>query len=472
VSLRWRRNRRLVIALVAFVVLLAVLFGASRVSAITSGGSAAADPVGSIDIPGTVDVFDDRIVHQIEVEYDPAEYRRMIESFKSDGTKVYVEATVTIDGTRIEHVGLRLKGNSTLFSLGGRGPGAFRRPGAGVDPAFGPPGEERPFPRRVGGGPGRFGPPGQASAEEPERLPWLISFDHFVAGQRYEGYQTLAVRSGSSSMSTALNEALALQLVSLAGEPAEKAMYTSFAVNGAAPVLRLVVEDPDKPFVEDSFEHDGVLYKSLSTGRFEYRGEDPLAYADMFRQITRRKEHDLKPLIDLLRWTARASDAEFAGKLADHVDVKSFARYVALQNLLLNFDDMAGPGQNYYLWYDLKTRRFTVVTWDLNFAFSGESDQGPFDAGRFGGRGGFGPRGGNLLKERFLTAPAFRSLYLDVYRELAGKLFRSGRAAEELKGLESLIASSGVAEGSTLSVEADQLRTVVTERAQALARSG
>ena len=420
-------------------------------------------------------LFDDRIVHEIEIEYDPADYKRMIESFKEDGTKEYVEATVTIDGTRIEHVGLRLKGNSTLFSLGGRGPGGPGRRGGGVDPAFGPPGQERGgFPRPVdpggpgGGGPGRLGPPGQASAEEPERLPWLISFDHFVAGQRYEGRATLAVRSGSSSMSTALNESLALRLVALAGEPAEKAMYASFGVNGADPVLRLVVEDPDKPFAEDNFEASGVLYKSLSTGRFEYRGEDPLAYSEAFKQITRRKEQDLQPLIDLLRWTTRASDAEFAAKLEDHVDVKSFARYVALQNLLLNFDDMAGPGQNYYLWYDLETRRFTVVTWDLNFAFSGDSNRGPLDAAGFGGPGGVGPRGGNLLKERFLAAPAFRRVYLATYRELSEKLFADGTAAAELSRLKALLASTDIVDSATLSDQERQLRTIVDQRSQAL----
>lgn len=84
----------------------------------------------------------------------------------------------------------------------------------------------------------------------------------------------------------------------------------------------------------------------------------------------------------------------FDAHLADHVDVESLARYVALHNLLVDFDEIAGPGNNGFYWYDLTTGRFQVVSWDLNLAFS-SSDAGPFDAiGMFGG-GGFGaPPGG------------------------------------------------------------------------------
>ncbi|WP_223884105.1 VTC domain-containing protein [Micromonospora craniellae] len=88
------------------------------------------------------------------------------------------------------------------------------------------------------------------------------------------------------------------------------------------------------------------------------------------------------------------SDTEFDEQLADRVDVESFARYVAWQNLLLNFDDMSGPGRNYYLWYDLTSKKFTVVGWDYNLTFSGDAGQGPHEQGRLGG----GFRGGGATR--------------------------------------------------------------------------
>ena len=104
-------------------------------------------------------------------------------------------------------VGIRLKGNSTLSGadpqrrdrrVGRGGPGGGRRPPAG-----------RRMPRRVpaarrrrqpGGGqaaasgrrPGGFGR--TLEGREPENLPWLISFDEFVEGRRYQGHREIAVR--------------------------------------------------------------------------------------------------------------------------------------------------------------------------------------------------------------------------------------------------------------------------------------
>ena len=88
-----------------------------------------------------------------------------------------------------------------------------------------------------------------------------------------------------------------------------------------------------------------MLYKSLATSQFTDQGDDPTAYQDDFQQINRNGSQDLTPVINLIRWVQNASDAEFAAELGDHVDIASFARYLATQNLLLNFDDMAGPGK-------------------------------------------------------------------------------------------------------------------------------
>ena len=72
------------------------------------------------------------------------------------------------------------------------------------------------------------------------------------------------------------------------------------------------------------------------------------------------------------------------------MDVDSFARYAATMNLLVNGDDMAGPGQNYYLWYDLETKKISVVSWDLNLAMTGNATASPDDEVSIGGGGGGG----------------------------------------------------------------------------------
>jgi spore coat protein CotH len=124
-TVRWRRNWKLVAVYVAGLAALVGLFGSARVVAVTSSdrtNNVLLD--GKKNIAGTVDLWDANVLHTIEVRYDKADYDRMIATFRSEGSKTYVEADVTIDGTKIESVGLRLKGNSTLFALGGRKGGA------------------------------------------------------------------------------------------------------------------------------------------------------------------------------------------------------------------------------------------------------------------------------------------------------------------------------------------------------------
>src|SRR5688500_16066293 len=116
---RWRRNWLPVTALTVTVAVLVVGFGEHRVRAVTSAPtSVRAQGQGDHDVAGTVELFSEG-VHEIEIELDQDDYDRMIETFQDDGTKDYIDATITIDGTTIEHVGIRLKGNSSLAGIGG-----------------------------------------------------------------------------------------------------------------------------------------------------------------------------------------------------------------------------------------------------------------------------------------------------------------------------------------------------------------
>ncbi|MFC7715831.1 CotH kinase family protein [Nonomuraea recticatena] len=218
----------------------------------------------------------------------------------------------------------------------------------------------------------------QLKAEEPEKLPWLISFDEFVEGRRYQGHAQMAVRPAAMGSTTMLSEALGISVVGAAGEPTQRSTYSSFNVNGRSSTPRLLVEYLDEGYAEDL--GNGVLYKSLATGSFTYKGEDQTQYVNDFKQINKIGGKDLQPVIDLVKWMNEASDAEFAAGLANRLEVESFARYLALQNLMVNFDDMAGPGKNYYLWYDSGSKKFTVITWDLNLAFNGDATAGVHDS--------------------------------------------------------------------------------------------
>jgi spore coat protein CotH len=506
---RWRRNWIPVTALAVAVAVLVVGFGEHRVRAVTSApASERAAAGGDDDAAGTVELFAEG-VHEIELEFDQDDYDRMIDTFQDDGTKEYLDATITIDGTTIEHVGIRLKGNSSLAGIGGGiglGGGGFGggeppegvetpegggppegfelpegmeipedfQPPEGFEPPAGteaPPGGQGQggggFP---GGGAGGLG--GGADVEKPETLPWLVKFDEFVDGQSYQGHEELAIRS--SSTETALNEAVALELVELSGQPTQGSFHSAVSVNGGDQELRLVVEVPDSVWADDTFDGTGTLYKALSTGSWDYRGEDPLEYSDAFSIESRKNEADLQPLIDLLRFLDTSTDEEFGRELDKWVDVEDFATYLALQDVIANSDDISGPGNNSYLWYDLESGQFQVLTWDLNLALSGAafgppggaaaptdedgqaSQEGQQPPGRFGALGG-----GNVLVERFMSNETFSGLYEERLAELQAELVDSGAAEEIVADLaESLLATAGdLVASDTITSEADAIRT-------------
>ncbi|GIE31665.1 hypothetical protein Ait01nite_047100 [Actinoplanes italicus] len=488
IPVRIRHYWRLLATCAATLVAFAVVFSTVRVAPlVTSGGREDADRV-TTDIAGTVDLFDASKAHTIGLTFHDDDYQRVLDAFWDENEKEYLEADLVIDGTTVPSVGIRLKGNSTLGGVTRDGQSRQGSRGGG------PPGGGG---FRAGGGMG--GPMGgraSLKAEEPETLPWLIRFDEFVEGRRYQGHREVAVRVGGMGGGAAvLNEAVSLDVLAAAGEITQRYAYTSFAVNGRPATARLIVEHPDDEFADTVAEatgHSGVLYKSLASSQFTDQGDDPTEYADDFKQINAKGSQDLQPVIDLIRWVNTASDAEFDAGLDEHVDVDAFARYVATQNLLVNFDDMAGPGRNYYLWYDLDAKRFTVVGWDYNLTLSGDATQDPAESVSMGGGmrgggfpapegGGFQPpegmerppgggfRSGHKLKERFLASAAWKDTYRWAYRELYNKIYGNAAALNRIKEITAVIGTVQGANAEATATEASNLSTLILQRTQYLA---
>lgn len=370
-------------------------------------------------VAGEVALFDSSVVHDIEFDFDQSAYEEMVEIYASTGDKDWIEATVTIDGKAFDNVGIRLKGNSSLRGLT------------------------------------------VETSNNPEDLPWLVRLDKYVEGQAYQGYEDLVIRSNSTE--TALNEAVALELLEVAGLASEQAISTAFTVNGGETELRLAIEHPDDAWDDANFANDdAALYKADSEGDYSYRGDDPDAYEDVFNQ--KAGEDDLEPLTGFLDFINNAADETFNAELADRFDIEAFATYLAFQDLIGNGDDISGRGNNSYLHYDYETEQFTVVSWDLNVAFgtaNGNGDGGPgarpdgtgrptppadgANAPR-GQRGPGGPGGpgnqANVLADRFMADETFSDLYDEQASELMEALYGSGAADEIIADWVTVLSAS------------------------------
>lgn len=422
---------------------IAATVAALTLSTVALTGCAADSSTTAADTAAGGTVWDSSSVHEVSIEIEESALNDALTAYAETGEKEWVTADVTIDGQTISDAGMRLKGNSSLR--------------------------------------------GTTTDADAADLPWLIDLDQFVDGQDLDGWEAFVIRSNNTA--TSLNEAVALDLLQEAGLASEDAVATRFTVNGGDASLRLMIQDLDNTWDETNFASDGVLYKSEATGDWTYRGDDPDAYEDVFD--VEAGEDDYAPLTEFLRWLEQSSDEEFAEGLADRLDVDAFATYLAFEDLIGNFDDIDGPGNNSFLRWDADAAQMTVVAWDHNLAF-GVTNGGPGEMGAPGGEGGLGGpppagdlarpdeggpagsageaggrQGSNVLAERFLADPGFAALYDEALTELQATLLESGAAQEVLDAWTTVLEeqASDLVDATAIESDAAQVASYFDEEA-------
>ena len=501
-SLKLKRHYPLILLLAFVLGFFTLAMGNQRIIAYTARASSRNTGQDTINYSSDVALFDDTVVHTIQILISDEDYDQMITTYQETGLKDYFHADVIIDGVRVNDVGIRLKGNASLMTaLGGRGSNAmanmmneFRggqdmqlpegfdpnnlpegfnpqnmRPGA--DDSNIPQGFDRQNPpegfdaNNLPQGfdqqnlPGGFNPQNMAmpfgNQDGEVKVPFLIKFDEFVSGQTYQGYTRLAIRTyGTSSDASLLQEPVTNYVFRLAGLPSTQTAYTGFRFNDQAEQLYTISEVLDEVYLAENFTYsNGVLYKAELGSTLSYQGEDPSSYAASFTQETRVNDADMAPLIAFIRFLSESDDATFESELPNYLDVDAFATYLAINNLLVNADSVAGMNNNYYLYYDDTSRRFTLLMWDANESLGKlmggnnttydlyfTSQQGmAFPGG--GNRGG--PGGGqNTLLKRFMANATFKALYEEKLETIYQQAFLSGAITEKIEAYATLVSQT------------------------------
>lgn len=242
----------------------------------------------------------------------------------------YVQTTVKFKGKTWQHVGFRLKGNSTLTS-------AWR---SGI-----------------------------------YKLPFRLDFDKFedvqpsVKNQKFYGFKELSFSPGVKDNSL-IREKLGSDIFRMAGIPsAQSAFYKVYIDFGAGMKycgIYCGLELPDdKMIIQQLGEDAGNLYKP----------ESKLA---TFVQTEFEKKNnelagdfgDVSGLVKALQSTKRSSDvAAWRSGLEAVFNVDLFAKYLAINNSIVNWDTYGVMAHNYYL-YNHSTKGLLWIPWDNNESFS------------------------------------------------------------------------------------------------------
>ncbi len=377
------------------------------------GGRGPGGPFGRVE-PGTpgphvsiadvtpspsTDLYDPQVVRTLFLEFENTDWEAELEAFH--GTDVDVPATMTVDGQRLENVGVRFRGMSSYMML--------------------PTGSKRSL---------------------------NLSLDLADEDQRLYGSKTLNLLNAHedpSFLHTVLFSRIAREYIQ-----APKANLVRVVINGESWGVYVNAQQFDKLFVAENFgDASGSRWKvpgsPRGAGGLEYLGEDIDDYRDRFEIKSDDNEKAWRALIDLCRTLNETPVEELEHALEPMLDIEGALWFLALDIALINSDGYWVRASDYSLYRD-RAGKFHVIPHDMN-----EVMQPPMGPGMGGGRrgvgggprssfgvgppGGFGGGSGSggyaldalvglddpakPLRSKLLAVPALRARYLEHVREIA-----------------------------------------------------
>jgi spore coat protein H len=310
----------------------------------------------------------------------------------------YYRATVSYRGAAYTDVGIRYKGNSSLFLFA-----------------------------------------------EGEKLPFRLKFDEFedstpaIRDQRMFGFQHLSFTPNRSDPSQ-LHQVLAAHVFRSQGVPAPLSSFVEVTLDsGNGPVsmgLYAMTEVPDQPLLKRSFNNDdGTLYKPDGAGATleEY-------VAESFVKKTNEDSNDDAVIALIAAIHSSEPNAEAHRALVRSTfDVDGYLTALAVNQAIGNWDTYGAIPHNYYLYVD-DTGVSHFIPWDFDLSFDGT---GATDLALTSFSGQW------PLLQMVARDPAFFAAYRDILRSLVSTQFEGSAIADEVQRQHARIIAVTDREGTT-----------------------
>ncbi len=214
------------------------------------------------------------------------------------------------------------------------------------------------------------------------KLPFKLDFDEFedeypqINNQRFYGFKQLSLKNNFEDESF-LREKVAAEVFEAAGlVVSHTAFYELYVDHGDGPEyfgLYTLVEEVDDTVIDTQFaSNDGNLYKPEDEGATFVEGTFGEEY---FEKKTNDDDDeadwsDILALFDVLHDdTATTDSATWRANLEAVFDVDGFLKYLAVNEIIQNWDTYGRMSHNYYLYNDPETSLLTWIPWDNNEAF-------------------------------------------------------------------------------------------------------
>ncbi len=315
------------------------------------------------------DLFRPDIFHDAGLEMEPRDWKALRDNvFAND----YYPATLTIDGESQGKVAVRSRGDGSRFH---------------------------------------------------DKPSFKVDVNHYVKGQKFHGLKTIVLKNLGED-ETGLRERLAFAVFEAVGIKAPRQAHTRMRVNGEERGVYSLVEPVRKPFLRARFGGDAgnlfdYQYETNPEVLYDFsdRGPDAKSYVPRpFKPRTHKRSPQTAPLVRFLRALNQAPDATVGQVLEEHLDVRQFVTYIAVENALADMDGFgAGSGRNNFLLYQASARdRFMFIPWDKDMTLQRADLPVFLNSDR------------NVLTRRLLKDPVWRRTYQDTVARVVESFVNEG----------------------------------------------
>lgn len=295
--------------------------------------------------------FDDTVTHEIRLQVNPADWRRLQENFREN---TYYPAVFTWRNVTVQNIGIRSSG------LGSRNP---QKPNLRVD------------------------------------------FNRFEDDQTFLGLKSVKV-DGNAQDPTEIRERVTFMFFKRMGLPASRTTHARVLLNGQYLGVFGVTESVDKEYLKRNLGEDGGYlyeYNYAFPWHFDYLGADPAKYSPvLYDPKTHEKDPDPRPIEAFVRTVNQASDGDFERALAPYLDSRQFLTHIASETFMAEVDGILGDlgMANHNLYRYQGKNLFKFIVWDKDNTFSSST------------RDVLRNVNDHVLMRRLLAVPALRDFYL------------------------------------------------------------
>jgi hypothetical protein len=260
-----------------------------------------------------------------------------------------------------------------------------------------------------------------------------------------------------------MNEPLSYRLFRDAGVPAGRTAYAQVYLTVPGKYTNQyvgvysIVENVDNNYTRSRFgTKRGTLFKPVTRQVFEDLGDNWSAYRQTYVPKTPVFDHEAKRVIAFSKLVSHASDAEFAARLEEFLDLDEFARFMAVTVWLSNMDSILSMGQNFYVYLHPKTQQFQFLPWDFDHSFGQFPMAGSAD--ELERLSLLKPWSGQVLfLERVFKVEKFKRLYLAHMKEFSETIFKPERIQRQVDELASVLRPAVQEESAHLLARFDQV---------------